>query len=109
MYRIVETTKEFYNSCEFKDIARLGLAENVGLKEIALTIMSEKTGFGRFKIEQIMVTSGEQLCFCADSKMTKEQKEYGWFESCFSVSTNGIVCVWFDPDGANKYFKIIEN
>ena len=105
-YKIEETTKKFYNDSEMKDVARLGFAENVGLKEIALAIVSEKTGLWRYELDRIMVTNGTQVCFAYDAQIMEKAKDSQWVDSYWSTTESGNVVVRLDPDGEDKYYRI---
>lgn len=108
-YRLIEVGAEFYNSCNHKDVARMGFAERYGLEEIAVEIVESKLCFvPPYKLRNCMVYNGSQVCFAPSADMVTNAIYKQWLDSIFSVTDNGIVLLWFDPDGMNKFYRIEE-
>ena len=108
-YRLIEVGTEFYDSCNHKDVARMGLAERHGLEEIAVEILASKIYFlSPYKLRNCMVYNGSQVCFAPSADMVTDEKAKQWLDSVFSVTDNGIVLLWFNPDGENKFYRVEE-
>lgn len=106
MFTLIEVDAAFYDSCSHKDIVRMGIAERYGLEEIAIRIIQKKAILSPTLIRNCMVYNGSQVCFAPDAKMVRENTRRQWLDSVFSVTDNGIMLVWFDPDGENKFFRV---
>jgi len=108
-YRLIEVDAEFYDSCNHKDVARMGFAERHGLEEIAVEILANKIYYvSRYELRNCMVYNGSQVCFAPSADMVKNAIYKQWLDSIFSVTDNGIVFLWFDPDGVNKFYRVEE-
>lgn len=107
-FKATKCGEDYYNDCSrrFVDISRLGLAPAHGLEEIAVAIVSEKTGVMPSKLYDVMVYNGVQLCFCYEKEMFDASRSKKWLQSYFSVTSTGQVVVCVDPDGKNEYFVI---
>ena len=108
MYSLIEIKEELANEYEYKDIARLSLAESKGLDSIVLQIVSEKTGLPKHWLSDVMVSNGIQLCFSPDLDMLHRTTSPKWLDTYWSISTNGVIVCWFNPDGENKYYFVKE-
>lgn len=108
-YRLIEVGAEFYDSCNHKDVARMGFAERHGLEEIAVEIVASKIYFvPTYTLRKCMVYNDSQVLFAPSADMVTSKRARQWLDSVFSVTDNGIVLLWFDPDGENKFYRIEE-
>lgn len=105
--KLIEVDKKFYDGCKHKEISQMGIAEQCGIEEIAMRIIQKEAILAPSIVRSCMVYNGTQVCFVSPSNFAKDGKRQQWLSSVFSVSDNGIVLIWFDPDGENKYYRVI--
>lgn len=106
-YKLVEVDAAFYDKCNHKDIVHLGIAERYGLEAIAIKIIKNEASLSPRLIRNCMVYNGPQVCFAPSANMVGWcDRRQQWLSSVFSVTDNGIMLVWFDPDGENKFYRV---
>jgi len=109
-FELHEVNKDFYTKLNLRDIARLDIVSAIGLEAIAFDVVSRNTGLFKYELDRIAVTNGTQFCFAYDAETLEKVEKFGgdkrWLDSYFSLSDNGNVVVWVDPDGIEKFYRI---
>lgn len=98
---------------ELKDVARLPIAESVGLETVTIQVIREKTLLPMYLIESHLVTNGSQLCLATDRDIVERSMDKDVFiHACFSVDKIGRIVVFIPSDhsksGKDEWYSIIK-
>lgn len=108
-YELFEIGIDFPNIKCCKDISRdMNLAEQVGMQEIFAQLLANKTGLSKRKIDDVIVTNGEQLCCCYDKEMLDKANEKRLLDSVMLMTVDGNLIIWLPSNGLNdKYYRVL--
>lgn len=98
---------------ELKDVARLAIAESVGLETVTRQVIREKTMLPMYLIDPHLVANGSQLCLAIDRDIIERSIDKDVFiHACFSVDKIGRIIVFIPSDysksGKDEWYSIIK-